>query len=78
MKAILFLLFINDLLLFLNYCYSNFFADNAAIHTNSKILKKNIKKESSIRRQLCKGANKIKCIYILTKQDYLYIFAFAI
>ena len=36
---ILFLLFINDLALFLNYCYSNFFADDATIHTNSKMLK---------------------------------------
>ena len=36
---ILFLFFINDWPLFLNYCYSDFFADDATIHTNSKILK---------------------------------------
>ena len=36
---ILFLLFMNDLPLFLNYCYSDFFADDATIHTNSKMLK---------------------------------------
>ena len=36
---ILVLLFINDLPLFLNYCYSDFFADGATIHTNSKMLK---------------------------------------
>ena len=35
---ILFLSFINDLpLFFLNYCYSDFFADDATIHTNSKM-----------------------------------------
>ena len=37
---ILFLLFINHLPNFLNYCYSDFFADDATIHTNSKIFKK--------------------------------------
>ena len=36
---ILFLLFINDLPLFLNYCYSAFFADDASIHTNGQMLK---------------------------------------
>ena len=34
---ILFLLFINDLPLFLNYCYSDFFADDATNHANSKM-----------------------------------------
>ena len=34
---ILFLLFINDLPLFLNYCYSDFFHDVATIHTNGKM-----------------------------------------
>ena len=36
---ILFLLYINDLALFLNYCYAKIFADDATIHTNSKMLK---------------------------------------
>ena len=30
----LFLLFINDLPLFMNYCYSYFFADDATLHTH--------------------------------------------
>ena len=34
----LFLLFINDLPLFLNHCFSDFFADDATFHTHSKIL----------------------------------------
>ena len=32
----LFLLFINDLSLFLNHCFSDFFADDATFHTHSK------------------------------------------
>ena len=38
---ILFLLFINDLPLSLNYLYSVVFADDATIYTNSKVLKNN-------------------------------------
>ena len=34
----LFLLFINDLPLFLNHCFSDFFADDANFHTHSKSL----------------------------------------
>ena len=34
----LFLLFINDLPLFLNHCFSDFFADDATFHTHSKSL----------------------------------------
>lgn len=34
----LFLLFINDLPLFMKYCYSDFFADDTTLHTHSKIL----------------------------------------
>ena len=34
----LFLLFINDLPLFLNHCFSDFFADDATFHTHSKNL----------------------------------------
>ena len=30
----LFLLFINDLPLFMNYCYKDFFADDASLHTH--------------------------------------------
>ena len=30
----LFLLFINDLPLFMNYCFSDFFADDATLHTH--------------------------------------------
>ena len=33
----LFLLFINDLPLFMNYCYSDFFADDATLHTHDSI-----------------------------------------
>ena len=36
---VLFLLFINDMHLFLNDCYSDFFAEDATIHINSKVLK---------------------------------------
>ena len=63
--GISFLLFINDLPLFLDYCYSDFFADDATIHTNSKTLKKIFNPTPTM--QSC-GTNKIKCIYILTKQ----------
>ena len=42
---ILFLLLIINLSLFLNYFNSDFFADDATIHTNSKILKKNIEEK---------------------------------
>ena len=51
---ILILLFINNLPNFLNYCYSDFFADDGTIHTNSKMLKKKHWKYSSITCQLCK------------------------
>ena len=39
LDPIFFLLFINDLPLFLKYCYVDFFADDATIHINSKVLK---------------------------------------
>ena len=54
---ILFLLFINDLPLFLNYCYSDFFADDATIHTNSKMLKtieKNLQSDANSAKTWCK------------------------
>ena len=56
---ILFLLFINDLPLFLNYCYSDFFADDATNHTNSKNLKRIFNRMPTRQKP---GANKIKCI----------------
>ena len=34
----LFLLFINDLPLFMKYCYSDFFADDATFHTHDKVI----------------------------------------
>ena len=54
---ILFLLFINDLPLFLNYCYSDFFADDATNHTNSKMLKnieKNLQSDANSAKTWCK------------------------
>ena len=36
----LFLLFINDLPLFMKYCYSDFFADDATFHTNDKLFER--------------------------------------
>ena len=54
---ILFLLFINDLPLFLNYCYSDFFADDATIHTNSKMLKpieENLQLDANSAKVWCK------------------------
>ena len=60
---ILFLLFINDLPLFLNYCYSDFFPDDATNHTISKMFKKNIEKnlesDANSAKTWCK---QIKCI----------------
>ena len=40
----LFLLFINDLPLFVKYCFSDFFADDATFHTHDKILE-NVEKK---------------------------------
>ena len=40
----LFLMFINDLPLFMKYCYSDFFADDATFHTHDKIFEKVEKK----------------------------------
>ena len=54
---ILFLLFINDLPLFLNYCYSDFFADDATIHTNGKMLKtieENLQSDANSAKVWCK------------------------
>ena len=54
---ILFLLFINDLPLFLNYCYSDFFADDATIHTNGKMLKtieENLQSDANSAKFWCK------------------------
>ena len=36
----LFLLFINDLPLFMKYCYSDFFADDATFHTHDKLFER--------------------------------------
>ena len=55
---ILFLLLsINDLSLFLNYCYSDFFADDATFHTNSKMLKtieENLQSDANWAKVWCK------------------------
>ena len=40
----LFLMFINDLPLFMKYCYSDFFADDDTFHTHDKIFEKVEKK----------------------------------
>ena len=40
----LFLLFINDLPLFVKYCFSDFLADDATFHTHDKILE-NVEKK---------------------------------
>ena len=39
----IFLLFINDLPLFMNYCYSDFFADDATLHTYDNKVRKRAK-----------------------------------
>ena len=64
----LFLLFINDLPLFMKYCYSDFFADDATFHTHDKVLE-------TVENKLQYGADnakdwsrKNKCIFIITKQ----------
>ena len=60
---ILFLLFINDLPLFLSYCYFDFFADDATILTNNKMLKTN-------EENLHSDANSAK---VWCKQNKIYI-----
>ena len=54
---------INDLPLFLNYCYSDFFADDVTIHTNSKMLK-------TIEESLQSDANSAE---VLCKQNKMHI-----
>ena len=63
---IVFLLFINDLPLLLNYCYSDFFADGATIHTNSKMFK-------TIEENLQSDANSAKVCNIYGSRYLIYI-----
>ena len=49
----LFLLFINDLPLFMNYCYSDFFADDATLHIHDN-------KPNKVEEKLQRGADNAK------------------
>ena len=61
----LFLLFINDLPLFLNQCHSDFYADDATFHTSSNCLE-------TIGNDIQDGVGKIKCLFTLTKHFTCY------
>ena len=49
----LFLLFTNDISLFMNYCYSDLFADDATLHTNDN-------KPNKVEEKLQCGADNAK------------------
>ena len=64
----LFLLSINDLPLFMNYCYSDFFADDATLHTHdNKPDKVENKLQCGVELQRI-GVDKIICTSIMTKR----------
>ena len=58
----LFLLFINDLPLIMNYCYSDFFADDANLHTHDN---KYVLKSVSFGSKKCTIELKLECAYFL-------------
>ena len=60
---------INDLPLFLKICYSDFFADDVTIHTNSKMLKtieENLQSDTKSAKVWCKQ-NKMHINFDKTK-----------